>query len=71
MKKIIFNGQMRNEHFLIVIYHSSLVKAAVNDLRICKWRSGVKKRLNFFFFQWSKVDQVRSEYSPQLSKLMA
>jgi hypothetical protein len=29
------------------------------------------KRLNFFFFQWSKVDQVRSEYSPQVSKLMA
>jgi hypothetical protein len=53
------------------IYHSSLVKAAVNGLRICKLRSVVKKRLNFFFFQWSKVDQVRSEYSPQLSKLMA
>ena len=70
MKKIIYNGQMRNEHFLIVIYHSSQVKAAVNGLRICKLRSGVK-HLNFFFFQWSKVDQVRSEYSPQLSKLMA
>ena len=36
MKKIIYNGQMRNEHFLIVIYHSSLVKAAVNGLGICK-----------------------------------
>ena len=71
MKKITYNGQMRNEHFFIVIYHSSLVKAAVNGLHICKLRSGVKKRLNFFFFQWSKVDQVRSEYSPQLSKLMA
>jgi hypothetical protein len=71
MKKITYNGQMRNEHFLIVIYRSSLVKAAVNGLRICKLRSGVKKRHNFFFFQWSKVDQVRSEYSPQLSKLMA
>ena len=31
----------------------------------------LKKRLNFFSFQWEKVDQVRSEYSPQLSKLMA
>jgi hypothetical protein len=31
----------------------------------------LKKSLNFFFFQGSKVDQVRSEYSPQLSKLMA
>jgi hypothetical protein len=38
MKKIIYNGQMRNEHFLIIIYHSSLVKAAVNGLRICKLR---------------------------------
>jgi hypothetical protein len=27
------------------------------------------KRLNFFYFQWQKVDQVRSEYFPQLSKL--
>jgi hypothetical protein len=71
MKKIIFNGQMRNKHFLIVIYHSSLVKGALNAARICKLRNGVIKRLNFFFFQWSKVDQVRSEYSSQLSKLMA
>jgi hypothetical protein len=29
MKKIIFNCQMQNKHLLIVIYHSSLVKAAV------------------------------------------
>jgi hypothetical protein len=71
MKKIIFNGQWRNKHFLIVIYHSLLVKGAMNAVRLCKLRNGVKKRLNFFFFQWSKVDQVRSEYSPQLSKIMA
>ena len=38
MKKITYNGQMRNEHFLIVMYHSSLAKAAVNGLRICKLR---------------------------------
>ena len=61
---------MRNKHFFIVIYHSSLVKGAmtaafVNSAMV------LKKRLNFFFFQWSKVDQVRNEYSPQLSKLMA
>jgi hypothetical protein len=31
----------------------------------------LKKCLNFFFFQWLKVDQVRNEYSPQLSKLTA
>jgi hypothetical protein len=38
MKKIIYNGQVRNDLFSIVIYHSSLVKAAVNGLRICKLR---------------------------------
>ena len=43
MKKIIFNGQMRNELFLIVIYHSSLVKGAMNAARLCKLRNGVKK----------------------------
>jgi hypothetical protein len=62
MKKIIFNGQRRNKHFLIVIYHSSLVKGAMNAVRLCKLRNGVKKRLNLFYFQWQKVDQVRSEY---------
>jgi hypothetical protein len=71
MKKIIFNGQMRNKHFLIVIYHSSMVKGAVNAAPFVNCAMVLKKRLNFFFFQWSKVDQVRSEYSPQLSKLMA
>jgi hypothetical protein len=30
--------------------------------RVCKLRNGVKKRLNFFYFQWPKVDQVRNEY---------
>jgi hypothetical protein len=29
-KKIIINGQMRNKPFLIVIYHSSLVKGSMN-----------------------------------------
>jgi hypothetical protein len=50
MKKFGFNGQMRNEPFLIVIYHSSLVKGAMNAGRICKLRNGVKKRLIFSFF---------------------
>jgi hypothetical protein len=31
-------------------------------LPVCKLRSGVKKHLNFFYFQRPKVDQVRSEY---------
>ncbi len=46
------------------LYHSSLVKGAMNAARICtsKLRNGVKKRLSFFYFQWSKVDQVRNEY---------
>jgi hypothetical protein len=35
MKKIII-GQMQKKHFLIVIYHSSMVKAAVNAARVCK-----------------------------------
>jgi hypothetical protein len=47
---------------LIVIYHSSLVKGAMNAARLCKLRNGVKKRLNLLYFQWKKVDQVGSEY---------
>ncbi len=62
LKKIIFNGQRWNKYFLIVIYHFSLVKGAMNAARLCKLSNGVKKTLNFFFFQWPKVDQVRSEY---------
>jgi hypothetical protein len=31
---------MRNEHFFIVIYHSSLVKGAMNAARLCKLRNG-------------------------------
>jgi hypothetical protein len=70
MKKIIFNGQMRNKHFLIVIYHSSLVKAAVNAAHICKLRNGVKKTPQFLLFSMAKGGRVRNEYSPQLSKLL-
>jgi hypothetical protein len=53
MKKIIINGQMRNKPFLIFMYHSSLVKAAMNAACVCKMRNC----------------QRRHEYSPQLSKL--
>ncbi len=38
MKKITYNAQMWNEHFLFVMFHSLLAKAAVNGLRICKLR---------------------------------
>jgi hypothetical protein len=48
MKKFGFNGQMRNEPFLIVIYHSSLVKGAMNAARVFKLRNGVKKTPQFF-----------------------
>ena len=58
MKKIIFNGQNRNKHFLIVIYHSLLVKGAMNAA--CAMM--LKKRLDFFYFQWKKVNQEHSEY---------
>ncbi len=47
MKKLGFNGR-------IVIYHSSLVKGAMNAARVCKLRNSVKKRLNFFFFSQAK-----------------
>jgi hypothetical protein len=67
MKKFGFNGQMRNEPFFLVICHSSMVKGAKNAVRVCELRCGVKKR----FFHRPKVDQVRNEYSPQLSTLMA
>jgi len=58
MKKIIINGQMPNKPFLIVIYHSSLVKAAMNAALVCKLRNSfLTKRLNFFFFQWPTAEQ--------------
>ncbi len=50
MKKFCFNGQMRNEPFLIVIYHSSLVKGAMNAARVCKLRNGIKKTPLFLLF---------------------
>ena len=44
------------------LYHSSLVKGTMNAAQVCKLRNGVKKHLNFFYFQWKKVNRVRSEY---------
>ena len=54
MKKFGFNGQMRNEPFLIVIYHSSLVKGAINAACVCKLRNGVKKTPQIFLFSMAK-----------------
>jgi hypothetical protein len=66
MKKIIINGQVRNKHLLIVIYHSLLVKAALNAAGVCKMRNGFSKTPSMSsFFHCQKPN----EYSPQLSKL--
>jgi hypothetical protein len=54
MKKIIFNDQRRNKHFLIVVYHSSLVRGAMNAARLCKLRNGVKKTPQFLLFSMEK-----------------
>jgi hypothetical protein len=53
MKKIIINGQMRNKHFFIVIYHSSLVKADVNAAFI-KWAMLLAKRPQCLLFSTVK-----------------
>jgi hypothetical protein len=42
----------------------------MNAARVCKLRNGVKTP-QFLLFSMAKVNQVRNEYSPQLSKLMA
>jgi hypothetical protein len=54
MKKSCFNSQMRNEPFLIVIYHFSLVKAAMNAARLCKLRNDVQKTPQFLLFSMVK-----------------
>jgi hypothetical protein len=51
---------MRNEPFLIVIYHSTLVKGAMNAARVCKLHTGVKKPPIFLFFHRPKAEQRRS-----------
>jgi hypothetical protein len=53
-KKIIFNGQMRNKPFLIIICHSSLVKAAMNAARVCKLCNCVNKTHKFLLFSMAK-----------------
>jgi hypothetical protein len=40
--------------FLIVIYHSSLVKGAMNAACLCKLRNGVKKMPQFLLFSMVK-----------------
>ncbi len=45
---------MQNETFLIVIYHSSLVKGATNAALVCKLRNGVTKTPQFLLFSQAK-----------------
>jgi hypothetical protein len=54
MKKFGFNWQMWNEPFLIVIYHYSLVKGAMNAACICKLCNVVKKAPLFLLFSMAK-----------------
>jgi hypothetical protein len=54
MKKFGFNCQMRNGPFLIVFYHSSMVKGAMNAARVCKLRNGVKKMPQFLLLSIAK-----------------
>jgi hypothetical protein len=53
-EKVLFQLPNANEPFLIVIYHSSLVKAAMNAGRVCKLRNGVKKTAQFLLFSMAK-----------------
>ncbi len=54
MKKIIINGQMHNKPFLIVIYCTSLVKAAMNAVRVSKLHNAVNKTPLFLLFSMAK-----------------
>ncbi len=54
MKKFGINGQMQNKLFFIVIYHFSLVKAAMNAAHICKLRDGINKTPQFLLFSMAK-----------------
>jgi hypothetical protein len=54
MKKIIINSQMRKKPFLIVIYCSSLVKAAMNVAQVCKLCNAISKTPQFLLFSMAK-----------------
>ncbi len=53
-EKALFFCQMQNEPFLIVIYHSLLVRSAMNAARVCKLRNDVKKTPQFLLFSLAK-----------------
>jgi hypothetical protein len=45
---------MRNKPFLIVIYRSSLVKAAMDAARVCKLSNGVNKTRQILLFSMAE-----------------
>jgi hypothetical protein len=54
MKKSFSMAKCGINNFFIVIYHSSLVKGAMNAARICKLRNGVKKMPQFLLVSMVK-----------------
>ncbi len=71
MKKCVINGQLRNKLFLIFIHRFSLVRAAMNALRICKMCNAVSKTPSISsFFNWPSAQWISPQLSPQLSKLL-
>ena len=53
-EKVWFQLPNADEPFLIVIYHSSLVKGAMNAARLYKLRNGVKITPQFLLFSMVK-----------------
>jgi hypothetical protein len=54
MKKFVSIAKCGMNLFLIVIYHSSLVKDALNAAHVYKLRNGVKKTSQFLLFSMAK-----------------
>jgi hypothetical protein len=58
MKKLYINGQWRKKLFLIVIYRFSLVKAAVNAPRVCKFRKNCLTSIGKCAMRLSKKKKI-------------
>jgi hypothetical protein len=59
MKKFGINDLLRNKLFFIAILHFSLVKAAMNALRIFKMRNGVSKTEKHPQFLFSQLPSAQ------------
>jgi hypothetical protein len=57
MKKNHYQWPHAEKPFFIVIYHYSLVKAAMNAAAFVNCAMVLTKRLDFFFFQRPKAEQ--------------